>query len=113
MRGGRVVQCAGPDELWRQPADDWVARFLGMRNIRDEGDRCLVIPPEAVTIEPGGGGVVVSAERRGSVVWLHVRLDEGDELFAVTTKAEHPQTGARVAVHVDPAATISVPRWTG
>jgi thiamine transport system ATP-binding protein len=113
MRAGKVVQKATPDELWRQPADDWVARFLGMRNIRDAGDRCLVIPPEAVAIMPGADAMVVSAERRAAVVWLRVRLDDGNELDAVTTAAEHPRAGDRVAVHIDEAATISVPRWAG
>jgi len=113
MREGKVVQSAAPDDLWRQPADDWVARFLGLRNIRDEGGRCHVIPPEAVTVRPGESAVVVSAERRGSVVWLCIRLDDGGELYAVTTAAQHPRAGERVAVHVDQEATIDVPKWAG
>jgi thiamine transport system ATP-binding protein len=111
MREGKVVQSAEPDDLWRQPADDWVARFLGMRNFRDEGDRCHVIPPEAVTVRPGEGAVLVSAERRGSVVWLRLRLDDGSELYAVTTAAQHPRAGQKVAVQVDQAATFDVPKW--
>jgi thiamine transport system ATP-binding protein len=113
MREGKVVQSAAPDEVWKQPADDWVARFLGMRNIRDEGARCLVIQPEAVTVEPGAGAVVVSAERRGAVVWLRVRLDGGEVLYSVTTTSNHPRAGDHVAVHVDAAATITVPKWQG
>jgi thiamine transport system ATP-binding protein len=113
MRAGRVVQCAAPDDLWRAPADDWVARFLGLRNITDDGDFCVVTPPEAVHVEEGDDAVVVSAERRGSVVWLGVRLDDGATLHAVTTAATHPQCGDRVAVRVDEAATITVPRWRG
>ena len=113
MRGGKVVQVAAPDDLWRQPADDWVARFLGLRNIRDEGDHCVVIPPQAVTVGPGEGAAVVAAERRGAVVWLRVRLENGDELSAVTTATEHPREGDRVAVHIDEEATIDVPRWRG
>jgi thiamine transport system ATP-binding protein len=113
MRAGKVVQKASPDELWRQPADDWVARFLGMRNIRTEGDRCIVTPPEAVIVTPGEGASVISTERRGGVVWLRVRLENGDELDAVTTAAEHPRAGESVAVHIDDAATISVPPWIG
>jgi thiamine transport system ATP-binding protein len=111
MRSGKVVQKATPDDLWRQPADDWVARFLGMRNIRDDGDGCVVIPPEAVTVTPGEGAVVVSTERRGAVVWLRVRLENGDELDSVTTSTDHPRAGERVAVRIDETATIAVPRW--
>ena len=31
LRAGRLAQVATPDELWSRPADDWVARFLGIR----------------------------------------------------------------------------------
>ena len=113
MRAGRVVQNATPDELWRQPADDWVARFLGMRNIRDDGDRCIVVPPEAVTVTPGEGAVVMSTERRGAIVWLRLRLDNGDELDSITTATEHPRAGDRITVNVNETATIAVTRWRG
>ena len=111
MREGTVVQTAAPDELWGRPADGWVARFIGLRNVFDDGDRCVVIPPHAVTILPGQSAVVTAAARRGAVVWLRVRLDDGRELDAVTTSAEHPREGERVAAHIDAAATVDVPRW--
>jgi thiamine transport system ATP-binding protein len=111
MRGGRCVQSAGPEELWRQPADGWVARFLGMRNVRDEGEQSVVIRPEAVEVTLGGDAVVVAAERRGALVRLRVRLDDGEELETVTTDPEHPRSGDRVAVSIDPAGVVEVPRW--
>ena len=33
MDGGRLVQCAPPREVYRNPADDYVAEFLGLRDI--------------------------------------------------------------------------------
>ena len=33
MRAGRVEQEGGPEEVWRRPAGEWVARFLGLANI--------------------------------------------------------------------------------
>lgn len=33
MRDGRVEQEGGPEEVWRRPAGEWVARFLGLANI--------------------------------------------------------------------------------
>ncbi len=113
MRGGKVVQRAAPDDLWRRPADGWVARFLGMRNVRDQGDRSRVIPPEAVSVEPGDGAVVTGSERRGSVVWLRVMLDDGSEFYAVTTATHNPGPGDRVAVRIDEAAAFDVPKWAG
>ncbi len=42
LRAGRLAQVAPPHELWARPADDWVARFLGLaerRGRRRAGDR--------------------------------------------------------------------------
>lgn len=33
MRQGRVAQQGSPEEVWWKPADEWVARFLGLANI--------------------------------------------------------------------------------
>ena len=54
MRAGRIVQEGTPDELWAHPADEDVARFLGLANVRDG----TVIRPEAVRVRR------VAAERR-------------------------------------------------
>jgi thiamine transport system ATP-binding protein len=111
MRDGRIAQVAAPDALWTRPADDWVARFLGMRNVRRDGDRATVTRPEAVRVVLGDNALVESAERDGAVVRLRVRLDEGGELEAVATGVAHPRPGDRVAVEVDPAGVVEVPVW--
>lgn len=111
MRLGRCVQTAGPDELWRSPADAWVARFLGMRNVIERDGRARIVRPEAVRIEAGDGAVVVSAERRGPVVRLRVRLDDGTELETEATALDHPLPGDRVGVSVDPAGVVDAPSW--
>jgi thiamine transport system ATP-binding protein len=103
MRASRIVQHATPDTLWLHPADEWVARFLGMKNIRRRDGQTIVIRPEAVRLEPGETAVVVRAERRGAAVHLRVRLNDGEELEAVTTNREHPRGGDRVDVSIDPA----------
>ena len=33
MRAGRIVQHGGPDEIYTQPADAWVAGFVGLANV--------------------------------------------------------------------------------
>jgi thiamine transport system ATP-binding protein len=108
FRDGRVVQAAPPDELWAGPVDAWTARFLGIGNVRERDGRSVAIRPEAVRVEPGEGAVVLAAERRGPVVRLRVRLDDGEELEAVTTDPQHPRRGDRVAVAIDPAGVIDV-----
>jgi thiamine transport system ATP-binding protein len=109
LRDGRLAQVATPDELWARPADEWVARFLGMTNIELDGDRATVIRPEAVRVRPGDGAVVVSADRDGAVVRLLVRRDDGTELDAVVVGVDVPRAGERVSVDVDPAGVVEVP----
>lgn len=111
MREGRLAQIAPPDELWRRPADDWVARFLGMRNIVVDGERATVTRPEAVRVGPGDDAVVVSAERDGAVRRLVVRCGDGNELESVSIGVDAPRVGDRVAVEVDPAGVAEVPVW--
>jgi thiamine transport system ATP-binding protein len=111
LRKGRLAQIAAPDDLWARPADDWVARFLGLRNLVRDGDRATVIRPEAVRVASGDGAVVLSADRDGPVVTLRVRRDDGLELEAIATGVAHPRPGDRVAVEVDPAGVFEVPVW--
>ena len=113
LREGRVAQVATPDELWARPADDWVARFLGMTNVVRDGDRATVIRPEAVRVRPAEGAVVVSADRDGAVVRLRVRRDDGVELEAVVVGVDVPSVGDSVSVDVDPAGIIDVSVWQG
>ncbi|MEO5577005.1 MAG: ABC transporter ATP-binding protein [Gaiellaceae bacterium] len=103
MREGRIVQESTPDELWARPVDAWVARFLGLVNLRENG---TLVRPEAVRLTPGEGATVVSARRRGATVRLRVRLDDGEELETVAATLEHPAPGERVAVEVDPAGIV-------
>ena len=111
LRGGRLAQVATPDELWARPADDWVARFLGMRNVTSDGDRATVIRPEAVSVVSGDDARVVSTERDGPVVRLVVRRDDGSELEGVSTAVEPPRKGDSVSVRIDAAGVVEVPVW--
>jgi thiamine transport system ATP-binding protein len=108
MRAGRIVQHGAPDDLWLHPADAWVARFLGMKNVAERDGRTIVIRPEAVRLEPGENAIVAQAERRGAAVHLRVRLADGEELEAVTTQPDHPRTGDRVNISIDPTGIIEL-----
>jgi thiamine transport system ATP-binding protein len=112
LRAGCLAQVAAPDELWARPADDWVARFLGMRNVTRNGDRATILRPEAVRVTSGADAVVVSADRDGPVVRLRLLRDDGSELDAVAVGVDAPAVGARVGVDVDPAGVVEVPVWT-
>jgi thiamine transport system ATP-binding protein len=110
LRVGRVAQLARPDELWARPADDWVARFLGMRNVVRDGDRATVTRPEAVRVLPGSGATVLAADRDGPVVRVRIRRDDAVELDAVLL-GDAPEPGTTVGVEIDPAGIIQVPVW--
>ena len=113
LREGRIAQVAAPDELWARPADDWVARFLGMANLEYDGGKARVTRPDAVRVRPGQGAVVAAADRDGAVVRLRVRREDGVELEAVVVGVDVPRVGDRVAVDVDPAGVVDVPVWRG
>ena len=107
MRAGRVVQVGTADELWAKPADEDIARFLGLANVHDG----RVVRPEAVRLSPTdegrhGDGVVESAVRQGPTVRVVVRLRDGGELEAVVSSLEHPQPGDHVDVAIDPAGIV-------
>ncbi len=108
LRDGRVAQVATPDELWRHPASEWVARFLGIRNTLRDGNRIAVVRPEAVRVAPGDAGVVVASERRGPMLLLTVRRDDGLELEAATTALDAPRPGERVRIELDAAGVVEV-----
>ncbi len=111
LREGRLAQVATPDELWGRPADDWVARFLGLRNVVRTGRQATVIRPEAVHVGPGDGATVLTAQRDGPVLRLRVRRDDGTELDALAIGLEVPPVGSRVGVEIDPAGVVEVPVW--
>jgi thiamine transport system ATP-binding protein len=107
LREGRIAQVGAPDELWAAPADEDVARFLGLRNVLDG----KLVRPEAVLVtrarEGGpGDGVVESATRQGPTVRLRVRLDGGETLEAAVAAVEHPAPGDRVDVEIDPEGIV-------
>jgi thiamine transport system ATP-binding protein len=111
LRDGRIAQVATPEALWARPADEWVARFLGMANVFSDGEHATVVRPEAVGVLPGEGAVVVAADRDGPVVRLRVREDGGRELEAVVVAVDVPRVGERVAVDVDPRGVVDVALW--
>jgi thiamine transport system ATP-binding protein len=108
MRDGRIAQTGTPDELWAQPADEDIARFLG-QSVRNR----TAIRPEAVSVRaagPGerGDGVIQSAVRHGPTVRLLIRLNNGGSLAAAVTALDHPGTGEHVVVEIDQEGVVAL-----
>jgi thiamine transport system ATP-binding protein len=110
MRSGRIVQHGTADELWAHPADEDIARFLGLGNVRDG----TLIRPEAIAVRrvqagESGDGVVQGARRHGPTVHLTVRLEDGSVMDAAVISPDHPTTGDRVVLDIDPAGVVDLP----
>ncbi|PPK70191.1 thiamine transport system ATP-binding protein [Actinokineospora auranticolor] len=123
MRAGRIVQTGQPDDVWRCPADESTAEFLGCGTFLDgkaqqgevdtdlgpihlpwapDGAVRLGLRPTALKVGDGplSGEVTARVHRRD-----HVRLTVavGDRtLDAVAPVAATPPVGAAVTLAVDP-----------
>ncbi|MDS9467723.1 ABC transporter ATP-binding protein [Paracoccus sp. MBLB3053] len=93
LRAGRVEQVGSPLELYRQPANRFVAGFIGSPNMNFlEGDvaaqlgaHAIGVRPEHFTMSTTEGllpGTVGVAEHLGSDTFLHVDLDSGTHVVA-------------------------------
>ena len=110
LRAGRVVQEGAPEAVWAQPADEFVARFLGFDNVVDG----RVIRPDAFrpTADETADvrGVVVSRTYRGDHFVVRVATDDGGPVLAVAARwTPPPAPGDRVALAVDPAGVVDLP----
>ncbi|WJS84277.1 ABC transporter ATP-binding protein [Paracoccus sp. TOH] len=93
LRAGRVEQVGSPLELYRKPANRFVAGFIGSPNmnfIEGEaaermGAHAIGVRPEHFTMSTTDGafaGRVGVAEHLGSDTFLHIDLDGGPHIVA-------------------------------
>ena len=121
MRGGRIVQAGPPDQVYRRPADLWVAEFVGDANVvagtgagvgkvscalgvlacaagPEDGPVRVVIRPEQVRLGPGEGAVVVDRQYFGHDALVRVVLADGTPVVARTSSADGAEPGSEVSV---------------
>ncbi|SAL69884.1 ABC transporter ATP-binding protein [Caballeronia terrestris] len=119
MRDGRIAQLGTPRELYDNPKDAFVARYLGAANLLPPSvmypvgdarhavrDRVACIRPEYLSIVPLGAarlhGTIVSVEWYGAALSVSVALDAWpDAPVLVTMQRSHgpmPEKGARVSL---------------
>ena len=129
MRDGVVEQLAPPLELYRRPANAFVAGFVGtpMMNIFPApaphgvpGDRPLAgVRPQDITLTaPGDGeaaGRVELVEPLGATTVVHVRMDDPAERLLRVVVAGDAQVAAdaRVGIRIDPARMHLFDQGTG
>jgi len=131
MRDGRVVQAGEPAEVWRRPADEWTAAFLGFGPVVDgqrieggvatpwgviplatdvRGAVRVVLRPDAVRLEPDGPirGCVTQARFGGDRTELVVETG-GPALRVRVPGRDAPAAGGAVTLAIAPDAVLVYP----
>ncbi len=120
LHEGRLQQAGTPEEVYRRPANRFVAGFVGLANLvparggdlsglgslAEPADGTAVLRPEDLAIEvagtPGRAAIVVRADFQGATRRCELRTLDGDErLVAQVDAAGSEQTlqpGTRVSV---------------
>jgi thiamine transport system ATP-binding protein len=129
LRSGRVEQAGPPQAVWRAPATEFVARFLGFANVVDAtaGPGGIRTPwgtlpsrgaatgrvriagrPDAFRLDGGAavrGRVTTTTFRRDHFL-VHVATELGELQVAAPTA---PPVGDTVGVGIDPDALVVLP----
>ncbi|MFI7278260.1 ABC transporter ATP-binding protein [Streptomyces sp. NPDC049879] len=133
-RAGRIAQTGTPVEVWRRPADAFVARFLGFRNVADAvvrdgaaatpwgpvpvppgtsgGERRLLVRPSGVRVGAPGGerrALVKARSFRGDHVLVLLECGDGTPLEASCPLRDAPEEGAEVGYAFDAAEVVVLP----
>ena len=130
MRTGRIVRAGRPEEVWEQPGDAWVARFLGFANLAESlvTDGVAITPWGKVAVPKGAAGKVIllRADRllirpegaisgtvsqrlfQGNHAVLLVEVDGGPPLQVEVAALDSPRPGdpVRVAVPEDAVSLL-------
>lgn len=135
MRGGRLVQAGKAQELYRNPADLFVARLFSEINeipVRVEGgalrtpvgtfvvpdladgdDAILCIRRRAIRVGPAGSGLpgrVLHVKFLGDQAVLEVAAHGFERpLLTLVREGEEPPRGAEVGLAVDPESVLVFP----
>ena len=133
LNHGQLKALGTPRHLWLNPPGEFVARFLGQRNITDatiadgqattdwgvfaappgtpQGQARLLIRPDGVTLTEDGPikGVVKSAIFRGSRTVCVVAVRSAELEIHLPPAAAAPAVGQSVGLDVDPSAVLVLP----
>jgi len=129
LEGGRIRQVSNPDELWNNPATEFVARFIGFENFAHvdvksgiavapwgtfetglaEGRYRVVVRPDGAVLHPTGSlaGRVEAATFVAGQTRLEVRCS--GYVLVVYTAGVGPPAGTPVRVDIDPEAVRTLP----
>ncbi len=131
MRDGRIAQSGAPLDVWRRPADAFVARFLGFENVvpatvagavadspwgklpvpqdAPQGARTLLVRPAGVRLVPADTGLTCTVAARtfkGTHVAVHLQPEDGPRLEAACALRDAPESGDTVGAEFDAAEIV-------
>ena len=98
---GHIEQIGTPEELYKEPKNNFISSFIGENNIMDES---LVIRPEEISIklDSSGEGKVVDVTYLGATVEYLVETPGGNILKVLTmSTAERFNIGDKVLVQIN------------
>ena len=98
---GHIEQIGTPEELYKEPKNNFISNFIGENNIIDEN---LVIRPEEISIklDSSGEGKVVDVTYLGATVEYLVETPDGNTLKVLTmSTAERFNIGDKVLVQIN------------
>jgi putative spermidine/putrescine transport system ATP-binding protein len=94
---GRIEQIGPPSEVYEQPANLFVAGFVGVSNVLERDGRRFTVRPEKIRLLGEGesadgyhveGGTIADVSYAGMITRLIVELDAGGELQVVRQNLE-------------------------
>jgi thiamine transport system ATP-binding protein len=127
LRDGTIVQSGAPEQVWRNPATEWVAGFLGFSNVVTvtvtdgtvtapwgaftspelaDGTYRLIIREDAIVPDGPLEGTVVQRSFRGGHYLATIELPGGDSLEAELDDA--PMIGGVFSFGIDPHGIIRI-----
>jgi thiamine transport system ATP-binding protein len=110
MRAGRIEQVGGPEDVWRNPGTEFVARFLGY-NVTDQLGRRVAVRPDGLRLDAGGviTGVVIRRTFRRDHFLVTVKVADGAPLEVAVRDETVPDLGDAVNIAVDASAVVALP----
>lgn len=141
MQSGRVAQTGTPEAIYNQPATDFVARFLGFKNIFPGilQDSLLITPfgqfqfsleseppgardctfllrPDMARISRAGDhqihGTVLERSFRGGLSHLRVEVGSTNLSFEFQSGLDIPAVGETIYLSCEPQQTFQILSWT-
>jgi ABC-type Fe3+/spermidine/putrescine transport system ATPase subunit len=133
MKTGRIAQIGAPEEIYQFPADVFVAKFLGMRNLLRVkgqgsyalssigqlslpnpayGDLTILVRPESMRLDMDGPnifeGTIIDKIFLGSLCRISVEIKGTTLTFDFQPQAQLPEKYSAIKLSYDPQKAIQI-----